>query len=593
MFLRATTRKKDGKEHRYWSVVENRRLRGNKTVQKTLLYLGEINDSQEASWCRAIEALEGGEKKQVCIFPQDRTAPAGIEDAVQIQISRLELRRPRQWGGCWLAVELWRQLELDQFWQSALRRSRKGTEWAHVLLTLVAYRLLDPGSEWRLHRVWFDRSAMADLLEEDFSLAHVHTLYRCLDKVVAHKVELFQHLTRRWRELFDARFDVLLYDLTSTYFESDPPHPGELRRYGYSRDKRFDCVQVVIALVVTPEGFPLAYEVMSGNTSDRTTLRAFLDKIEQQYGKAERVWVMDRGIPTEEVLEEMRKAEQPVKYIVGTPKGRLTKLEQKFLGQSWHAVRDGVEVKLLPEGDELFVLAKSMKRVAKERAMRRRKLKNLLARLQELRLQRLSVKELLLKVGAAKRDAGRHYSLLNIRLPDTDEEISSATFSFSVNKAKLRAVRRREGRYLLRSNIRDKDPSELWEQYIRLTEVEQAFKDLKDDLSVRPIFHQKDERIAAHIFVAFLAYCLFVTLKHRARCLASGFTARSVLEQLKAIQMLDVHAPTTDGRALCMSRYTQPDKTQQLILSQLKLPLPAQPPPKIIATNSVPPHAVW
>lgn len=581
MFLRATKKHKDGKEHRYWSVVESRRVKRGKIVQKTLLYLGEINDSQQASWHRAIDVVEGKERRQVSLFPSDREVPSNLDDTVQIQMSKLTLARPRQWGGCWLAVELWRQLELERFWEERLRPSRKGTNWAHVLLTLAAYQLLDPGSEWRLHRLWFDRSAMADLLDEDFSLAQKNTLYRCLDKVLEHKEQFFSHLKGRWKDLFGANFEVLLYDLTSTYFESDPPHPGELRRYGYSRDKRSDCVQVVIALVVTPEGFPLAYEVMPGNTSDKTTLRDFLAKIEKQYGRADRIWVMDRGIPTDEILEEMRAAPQPVQYIVGTPKGRLTTLERKFLEQPWQKVRNSVEVKLLPEEEELYVLAKSAKRIAKERAIRQRKLRKLLTRLSELQKQKLTRDQLLLKIGAAKKDAGRHYSLVIIRLPENGEAVTPTTFSFSLNREKLRVVRRREGQYLLRSNIRDKDPEELWQQYIQLTEVEAAFKDLKGDLSIRPIFHQSDERIEAHIFIAFVAYCLFVTLKHRARCLAPGFTARSILEQLSNIQMLDVYAPTTDGRQLKMSRYTKPDKAQALVLTQLELKLPPQPPPEI------------
>jgi len=239
-----------------------------------------------------------------------------------VRLEGMELHRPRQWGACWLACHLYEQLELDQFWADRLVDSREGTCWRHVLQTLVCYRLIDPGSEWRLHRLWFENSAMGDLLGEDYSLVEKNALYRCLDKVLEHKRALFGHLRERWQDLFQAKFDVLLYDLTSTYFESDPPKsPKDKRRYGYSRDKRSDCVQVVIALIVTPEGFPLAYEVLAGNTSDKTTLREFLQNIERQYGKAERIWVMDRGIPTEEVLTEMRQSDPAVYYLVGTLKG--------------------------------------------------------------------------------------------------------------------------------------------------------------------------------------------------------------------------------------------------------------------------------
>jgi hypothetical protein len=312
MFLRHKLRRKDGKEHRYWSIVENRRVSGGRIVQRHVLYLGEINDSQRAAWCQTIEAFDenGQAGRQVALFPEDRAPPLLDCDVVHVRLSGLRLRRPRQWGGCWLACHLWDQLQLDEFWSPRLPPSRQGTRWLNVLKTLVAYRLIDPGSEWRLHRQWYEHSAMGDLLGEDFGLVQKDNLYRCLDKLLAHKTELFSFLQQRWKTLFEAKFEVLLYDLTSTYFECDPPEAGK-RRHGYSRDKRSDCVQVVIALIVTPDGLPLAYEVMPGNTSDKTTLRDFLQRSEAQYGKAGRTWIMDCGIPTEAALAEMRAAETP------------------------------------------------------------------------------------------------------------------------------------------------------------------------------------------------------------------------------------------------------------------------------------------
>ena len=298
MFLRSTTRWKDGKKHYYWSIVENRRCRGDRIIQQTVLYLGEINDSQQEQWIRAIEVFdeEAGAMEQLKLFAAERRLLAAAPDRVEVRLKDFELHRPRQWGGCWLFSELWKELQLDEFWRARLGCSREDTDWEHVLQVLVCYRLLDPGSEWRLHRVWFEQSAMADLLAEDFSIAAKDTLYRCLDSLVEQKAELFGFLHDRWAALFGIKFDVLLYDLTSTYFESDPPFPeGDKRRFGYSRDKRSDCVQVVIALIITPEGLPLTYEVLSGNTADKTTLRDFLKKIENQYGKADRIWLMDRG----------------------------------------------------------------------------------------------------------------------------------------------------------------------------------------------------------------------------------------------------------------------------------------------------------
>ncbi len=587
MFLRAKKRFKDGKAHRYWSIVENRRVAGDRVVKRQVLYLGEINDSQKAAWCRSIAVLrdDEDETEQMAIFPEDREAPALDCDIVQVKLSGLQLKRPRQWGCCWLSLDLWDQLQLDAFWEPKLRPSRKGTRWLNVLKTLVCYRLIDPGSEWRLHRHWYEASAMGALLGEDFGLAESHKLYRCLDKLLVHKAALFSYLQTRWQELFNARFEVLLYDLTSTYFESAPPAGGK-RRHGYSRDKRPDCVQVVIGLIVTPAGFPLAYEVLPGNTSDKTTLEDFLEKIETHYGKANRVWVMDRGIPTEASLGKMRQSESPVHYLVGTPKGRLSKLEKRFLGMRWEQARESVDVKLLDEEGELYIFARSQGRVQKERAMRQRRLKKLWKRLHQLQQQRLTRDQLLLKLGAAKKEAGRAYGLVNLTLPDKDQPVSAQTFTFSLNKKKLRQVRRREGHYLLRSNLSGEDPATLWEYYIQLTEIEQAFKELKGDLSIRPIYHQTDKRIEAHIFVAFLAYCLQVTLKQRCRALAHGLTPKAVLEKFSLMQMIDVHLPTTDGRQLILSRHTEPDKDQQLLLQQLKLQLPPQPPPKICATNA-------
>ena len=588
MFLRHTKRKKDGKEYRYWSIVENRRVGRGRVVQRPLLYLGEINDSQELAWRKSIAVFEEGASapRTLSLFPEDRYEGV-LPDAsiVRLKLNELQLRRPRQWGGCWLALNLWRELALDQFWAERLGASRKGTRWHQVLLLLVAYRLLAPGSEWRLHRQWFERSAMADLLGEDVGLAEIHKLYRCHDRLLAHKQALFDHLVGRWRDLFNVSFDVLLYDLTSTYFESDPPFPdGDKRRYGYSRDHRSDCVQVIIALVVTPEGLPLAYEVLPGHTKDDTTLRGFLDRIEQQYGKAQRIWLMDRGVPTEAVLAEMRAADPPVQYLVGTPKGRLTRLEKALLTKPWQDARPGVQVKLLPQDGELYVFAQSADRVAKERAIRRRQLKWLWGRLKQLAGMTLTREELLMRLGAARKQARTAWRLLTIKVAK-----DSATFSYHLDRAKLRQARRREGRYLLRTNLTDDDPARLWGLYLQLVSVEEAFRNLKGDLAIRPIFHQDAARIEAHIFIAFLAYCLHVTLGRRLHVLAPGLTPRSAIAKFAAVQMIDLHIPTTDGRELLLTRYTEPEPELALLIDKLKFVLPAQPSPKISPSQIAPP----
>jgi len=582
MFLRMKSRVKDGKEHRYWSIVENHRLVDRRVVQRHVLYLGEINDSQREAWWRSIDILENGRQtRTVSLFPEDRPVQSTERDVIHVRVNQMRLEHPRQWGACWMALLLWDQLQLDAYWAEKLPPSREGTRWLNVLKLLVCYRLIHPGSEWRLHRIWYGQSAMGDLLGEDNAVVPYQNLYRCLDKLLPHKEGLFSFLKQRWQDMFNAGFDVLLYDLTSTYFECDPPGHGK-RKHGYSRDKRFDCVQVVIALVVTPEGLPLAYEVMDGNTSDKTTLRQFLDKIENQYGKAQRVWIMDRGIPTEDILTEMRQCKAPVYYLVGTPKGRLNKLEKELLPLPWAEVHENLTVKLLQQDGELYVLASSSDRRAKERSMRRRRLKRYWNRLKEISNQNLDRDQLLMKFGAAKKEAGRAASLVEITLPSAEQPVTPQTFRFQLRRDKLRKVRRQEGQYMLRSNLCAEDPAVLWKYYMLLVEVEEAFKTLKNDLSVRPIYHQKDKRIEAHIFVAFLAYSVQMTLKQRLKALAPGLTVRSVLEKFVSIQMIDVYLPTTEGNELLLQRYTQPDKDQLLLLSRLNLTLPEQPKPQLL-----------
>jgi transposase len=582
MHLKVHRRKKDGKEHRYFSIVESRRVARGRVAHRTVVYLGEINDSQQAAWRKTLEVFDEGQQdfRSLSLFPEDREVDGGHIDALQVKLREMQLERPRAFGNCWLGCELWRQLKLDEFWQARLPEGREAVPWEKVLRLLVVNRLLDPGSEFRVHRQWFDQTAMAELLGADFAVAEKDRLYRCLDRLLEHKQPLFQHLRQRWQDLFAVPFDVLLYDLTSTYFEGEAEEIEKAKR-GYSRDHRPDCWQVVIALVITPEGFPLAYEVMDGNTSDKTTLRGFLDHVENAYGKARRVWVMDRGIPTEGLLAEMRHPERQTFYLVGTPKGRVRQHEKKWLDLPWQQVRESVQVKLYEHEGELYVLAKSEGRQAKENAIRRQRLARLLRRLRGMRRSLPKRDQLLLRMGAAKKDAGRAFGFVTIRVPKAEEEVTRKTFTFALDKKKLREAERRDGHYLLRSNLTGEDPGVLWERYIQLTQIEAAFKTLKGELGLRPIYHRLGDRVEAHILVAFLAYCLLVTLKNRLQALAPGLTPRAVLDTLAPMQMLDVTFPTTDGRRLVMPRYTQPTPEQKLLLHQLRLTLPDQPPPRI------------
>jgi transposase len=582
MFLRCHKRLKDGKEHRYYSIEESRRLQSGRIVQRRVLYLGEISDSQQAAWRRTLEVFEEGQHgpTTLSLFPDDRPVPADAVDSVQVKLSEMQLRRARPFGNCWLGCELWRQLELNRFWGQKLAGGRERVSWAQVLELLVINRLIAPGSEFHLHREWFDHSAMDVLLGTDFAVAGKDRLYRCLDRVLEHKPALFQHLQQRWKNLFDASFDVLLYDLTSTYVEGEAELNPKAKR-GYSRDGRPDCKQVIVALVITPEGFPMAYEVMDGNTSDKTTLRGFLAKVEDLYGRAQRVWLMDRGIPTEAILAEMRDPAREMFYLVGTPKARVSKYEKQWLELPWRKVRGSVEVKLFHQERELYVLAKSEGRQAKEMAMRRKKLARLLRKLRTMRRSCPKCDQLLMRIGAAKTEAGRAFGFVRITLPKAGQEVTRETFTFSLDKARLKETELRDGHYLLRTNLTAEDPAVLWDRYIQLTQIEAAFKCLKSELGIRPIFHQLEHRVEAHILVAFLAYCLSVTLKHRLTAYAPGLTPRAVLEKLAAIQILEVILPTTDGRHLIMPRHTEPEPDLALLLQHLKLTLPPQPPPRL------------
>jgi transposase len=368
--------------------------------------------------------------------------------------------------------------------------------WEKVLRLLVVNRLLDPGSEFQVHRQWFVDSAMDELLETDFAVAGKDRLYRCLDRIREHKQDLFVWLKQKWADLFQADFEVLLYDLTSTYFEGEMEQNPKAKR-----DKRPDCLQLVIALVVTPDGFPLAYEVMNGNTSEPTTLRVFLKKIEATYGKARRVWVMDRGIPSEATLQEMREPEQQTFYLVGTPKARINQHEKKWLDLPWQKVRDSVEVKLYRHEGELYVLAKSQGRQAKENAMRRKRLVRLLRKLRVMRTSLPKRDQLLLRIGAAKKEAGRAFGFVKIQIPNVNQAITRKTFSFQVDKSKLKAAEQRDGHYLLRSNLTGEDQAVLWTRYVQLRQIESVFRSLKSELGIRPVYHQLEHRADAHVMM--------------------------------------------------------------------------------------------
>ena len=584
MYLKTHKRKKNGKINEYYSIVEKRKIAQGRYVQKTVLYLGEISDSQKKSWNKSIQVLNEDNQpvhKTLFALHDEETICENI-DAIPLRISAIKLSKPRAFGDCWLGCEIWDQLGLDTFWSCRIDVSKSPVAYSKVLKLLVVNRLIKPGSEFYVHHHWFDQTGMDLLLDCDFQVAEKNRLYRCLDRILPYKDELCRHLKKQWETIFKLQYDVLLYDLTSTYFEglcqSNPK-----AKFGHSKDRRSDCRQVLVALVVTPEGFPINYEVLAGNTAEKTTLADLITKIEDMYGKARRVWLMDRGIPTEQALSAMR--ESRIDYLVGTPRKLLDDFQGELLDQDWQQVNESVVVKYLEKEGECYVLACSKSRLAKERAIRKRKLRRYLDGLAKLQNNYRDRDRFMKRLGVLQHEAGSCRHCVDLQLPAPGKRVSPKNFSFTFNHQKYRVMIYRDGMYFLRTNQTDQEAVELWQQYMLQCHIEQAFKELKSDLGIRPVYHHKEERVDAHIFVAFLSYCLQATLRQKLRNDASGLTSQAVLETLSRIQLLNVSIPTQDGRTLQMQRYTEAEIEHKLILEKLNLALPPQSPPKIYSNQ--------
>jgi transposase len=577
VFLKANRRTKDGKTHVYYTLNESVRVNRQRVLQRRVLYLGELNTTQVDRWQRTIETIhEDGRRHQLRLFSDREGRAPQADDVVEVVLASLRLRHPKQFGAPWLGCRLWDELELDQFWQAALGEEPGDIAWAKVVELLAVNRLCEPRSELSLHEKWFPQVAMDFLLEADARVAEKDRLYRCLDKLGAHKAALEQHLTNRWRDLFGARFELLLYDLTSTYFEGDVAGVDKAQ-HGYSRDSRPDCKQIVLALIVTPEGLPLSYEVFGGNRADATTLTEILQTVEAKHGRAERVWVFDRGLVEEANLEALRA--RGARYLVGTRKSELRRYDQRLLQGDWQRVSDSVRVQRIAEEGETYVLAKSAPRAQKEAAIRTRVVRGLMRDL--VRLRRRLRHGQLTDPEKLRHRLGR----LHERWPQAwryvQIEAEDLQLRWRWDREALKKAAARDGAYLLRTNLTATDPARLWQQYIQLTEVEAAFRALKSELALRPIWHWKAERVEAHVMVAFLGYALWVTLKQKLRAVAPSLTPWQVLELLGTLQLIEVWFKTRDARALCLLRITEPDAAQVALLHQMGWHLPDQPPPKI------------
>ena len=589
MFLRPHQRSKDGKDHTYWSLVETVRT-ANGPRQRTLCYLGELNGSAQARWLKSVEVFnEQGEAQQLKLFPSHVEVPDDDPQVARVLVNRVRLERTRQFGACLLGWELWQHLELDRFFEQAVDDDPADVAWSRVAAVLAINRLCAPGSELAVEERWYPATALDDLLEIEEGKINDTRLYRCLDRILPHKTKLEQHLKQRYGELFGAEFDVLLYDLTSTYVEGTAEKNPMMAR-GYSRDHRPDCEQMVIALIVNSEGFPFSYETFDGNRADVSTMETILRMVERKYGKARRIWVFDRGIVSEENLAAIRK--RGGQYLVGTPRRQMKRFEAELLKEDWTQVRPDVEVKrvAIPQGNETYILCRTTGRKEKERAIRKRfstRMEEVLKRLQttiaEGRLKDRNKMER--RLGKIQARHAQVNDLFEVTLRDTPAGIR-LVWEMKAERKAWRDLR--EGAYLLRTNLQADSAEEMWSKYMQLTEAEASFRALKSELSIRPLFHQKEPRVKAHVLVAFLGYALWVTLKHLLKRRpaivpqpsASGvdsaqpFSPRKALALLSTLQSADIVLPTTDGREIRLRRITEPTAEQKSLLHQLGLSLP-------------------
>jgi transposase len=583
MFLKRLERRKSGKQHTYWALVEScRTAKGSR--HRIVAYLGELKKSERNGWAQLARRLDGKARPQPTLFDPPHYDDADDHEPVLVKLKGVKLQRLRDFGDVWLALGLWRLLGLDQLLARLLPAGAEEVSWEQVAAILTIARFCRPSSELHIADTWYRGTALEDLLGVSIEQVHHTRLYAGLDRLLPHKETLEQHLKDRLGDLFEVRYELLLYDITSTYFEGQAAG-NPLAQRGYSRDSRPDCKQVCIGLVVTDDGIPLGYEVFAGNTNDSRTVRDIVQAMESKYGRAQRIWVMDRGMVSEDNLAFLR--ERQGSYIVGTPKAMLRRFEQYLTEKDWHEVQAGVEVKLVPgpNGEETFILARSADRRQKEGAMHDRFVARMEAGLEKL--QRAAESGRLKDVGLARERLGR-LKQRNWR--------ASGTFDVRIRalkpprgKAKLSITWRRnerwaewsalsEGCYLLRTNLTGTDPATLWKRYIQLTEAEWAFRITKEELEIRPIWHQKEERVRAHILVCFLAYVLWKTLAQWMRGAGLGDAPRTLVEELAKIKSGDVVLPaqTADGgcRLIRLRCVTVPDEAQKVLLQRLGLTLP-------------------
>lgn len=574
MYLRHSKVKKNGKTHTYWRVVRSVR-QGRKVRQETVAYLGELDAEGRARASALAKHFLGERTEQLDLFEDRRALPV-----TRVRTSEVRVERGRAFGDVWLGWILWKALELDTFCERILPRGRVRVSWSDVAMILVLARLCEPSSELHIAEDWYRRTALEDLIGVPDESIHHRRLYAGLDQLLEHKEELEAHLKNRLGTLFDLDYDLMLYDVTSTYFEGEG-NGNHLAKRGHSRDKRPDCKQVCIGLVVSREGFPVGYQVFEGNRTDVTTVEEVVGAMEARYGKARRIWVMDRGMTSAENLKWLNDSER--KYVVGTPRSELKRWQNEILErQGWEEIREDIEVKLCPgpDGTETFILCRSAARIEKERAIHERFSERIRSSLESLerRLQRARRKidrgQVERQIGRMLQRNSRAAARFNIGVREDSTRASELTVTWKERREWSDWAKLSEGTYILRSNITDWNAEDLWNLYIQLTEAEAAFRIQKSELKIRPIWHHKAERTEGHILVCFLAYALWKTLAGWQTKAGLGASPRTLMEEFHRIQSVDVVLPLDDGRELRLRCVVRPDKAQAALLDRLGLKLP-------------------
>lgn len=587
MFLKRSRRKKNGEIYESWTLVESiRTARGpRQRVVATLGKLPGLDATERVGWEHIAGILDGKSRSADFLAMAPEPPAWATVDTRGLRVERL-----RAFGNVYLALALWRRLKLDKFFDETIEPGREEIAWSTMACILTLARFCAPSSELQIADFWYGRTALDDLLGVSADKINEQRLYRGLDALLPHKDGLFGHFQQVYGELFGTTYDLLLYDITSTYFEGQAKANAQARR-GYSRDSRPDCVQVCIALVVTPEGLPLAYEVFDGNRADVTTVEEIIETMRAKYGQARRTWVMDRGMVSEENLDMLREA--GANWLVGTPKSMLKRFERQLLDErDWTALPEGaVEVKLCagPEGStETFVLCRSPLRKEKERAMRARQVERLAAALDKLQASAAAEKRALRDASRAERRVGRLFCQYSRAAHLFEVRIESVADPSAAGRQRLKIdVRRKpeleewaaqaDGCYLLRTNLVGRDAAELWRTYIGLTQIEDSFRITKHDLGLRPIFHHTEQRTQAHILVCFLALAMWRTLQHWMETSGLGTAPRKLLEEMAEVRSLDVVLPTRGGAELRLRTVSRPEPHLAILLGRLGLPLPGRP----------------